>query len=85
VFSVSTKSMVFSHRGQAHDDKAKSLVNVSKRQLESSKKASRASVTHIGPKTSVKLLSVASCRESKAAMTTMVVDQSKNSSPVKAY
>jgi len=36
------------------------------------------SIRHIGPKTSVKLRSEASCPESKAAMTTMVVDQSKN-------
>jgi hypothetical protein len=42
------------------------------------------SIRHIDPKTSVKLQSEASCPESKAAMTTMVVDQSENSSPVKS-
>src|SRR5438876_8804913 len=41
------------------------------------------SIRHIDPKTSVKLRSEASCPASKADMTTMVVDQSENSSPVK--
>src|SRR6516165_679459 len=41
-------------------------------------------IRHIGPKTSVKLRSEASCPESKAAMTTMVVDQFETSSPVKS-
>ena len=43
-----------------------------------------ASIRHIDPKTSVKLRSEASCPESKVAMTTMVIDQSEHSSPVKS-